>query len=509
MASTGSSGTSSEVGRVRDQVLDQVLDYPAILEALAGLHPERALLVIDGSPRDPAITGASLDSRTLRPGDLFVALPGVHAHGASFVTAALAAGAALAVVARRDQGLISAGADRSRILWVDDAAAALTALGRASRLGHRHLHVVAVTGSYGKTTTKEMIAAALGSSLRVHRTPGNFNNHLGVPITLLGLTSRHQAAVVELGMNAPGEIGALAALAAPQIGVVTGIGRAHLAGLGSREAIIAAKLELTDVLGPKGLLFIPATDPDLVAAARRKGTPLRTVSAGRPASGETADLLADQVHLDAGAGSVRFRVHGLGLTGLEVELATPARILVTPALFALGVGAHLGLEGAAMTRALAAVSLPDRRLALKRAGGVLILDDCYNANPESMAAALSTLAELGAGRRVAVLGDMRELGPHAESAHRELGERAAEVLDRLFVIGEHGATVARAARAAGMAAAAVTEARDRDELIRQVLSQLRSGDGLLVKASRALGLEAVVEAVLRARAPGAGEGRKG
>jgi UDP-N-acetylmuramoyl-tripeptide--D-alanyl-D-alanine ligase len=476
-----------------------VLDYPAILEALAGLAPEigAGVLAHPAPPvQGPPITGASLDSRSIRPGELFVALPGVHAHGARFVPSAFAAGAALAIVARRDASLVPAAADLSRLLWVDDALAALTALGRAARRRLPHLRVVAVTGSYGKTTTKEMVSAVLASSLRVHRTPGNFNNHLGVPITLLGLTARHQAAVVELGMNAPGEIGALAALAAPEIGVVTGIGRAHLAGLGTRQAIIAAKLELASVLGPNGLLVLPAGDSELKAAARRAGPRLITVASGDDASGAGADLAAEAVTVDAGG--VRFRLRGLGLDGIEVTLRTPARILVTNALLALAVGAALELDGSAAARALEAIRLPDRRLALKRAGSVLVLDDCYNANPESMAAALATLAELEVGRRIGVLGDMRELGAASGAAHRELGERAARVLDRLYLLGEEAATVAAAARAAGMPEAAVIEARDREDLTRQVLGDLRPGDGVLVKASRAVGLEAVVEAVLRA-----------
>ncbi len=451
-----------------------VLDLASILEALHFLHGERAAQVIaDRSPSGLAITGATIDSRTVRPGDLFVALPGTHAHGAAFVAQALAAGASLAVIARGDGGRVSPGADRSRILWVDDAVAALTALGSAARRRWPHLQVVAVTGSYGKTTTKEMVAAVLGGGLRVHRTPGNLNNHLGVPLTLLGLTAHHQAAVIELGMNAPGEIGALATLASPQTGVLTGVGRAHLAGLGSRQAIIAAKLELANVLGRQGLLVLPAGDPELLAAARDKGVPLRTVSADPGAHPVAADLTADSIALAPGGGEVRFRVRGLGLDGLEIELKTPSRVLVINALLALAVGAHLGVERGAMARALASVVPPERRLSLKRAGEIQVLDDCYNANPESMAAALATLADLDARRRIAVLGDMRELGSATEDAHRELGERAARVADRLLVIGEERGIVAAAARRAGMTAGTVVEAKDREELIRQVVADLR------------------------------------
>jgi UDP-N-acetylmuramoyl-tripeptide--D-alanyl-D-alanine ligase len=481
---------------------DVVLDFPAIIEALEGLAPAIGASDLEHPLAGPAITGCAIDSRTIRPGDLFVALPGAHVHGARFVAAAFAAGAVLAVVARRDESLVPAAADRSRLVWVDDAALALTALGRAARRRWPELKVVAVTGSYGKTTTKEWVAAVLGSSLRVHRTPGNFNNHLGVPITLLGLTARHQAAVIEMGMNAPGEIGALAELAAPQIGVVTGIGRAHLAGLKTRAAIIAAKLELAQALGPEGLLILAAGDLELLAAARRAGPRLCLVDAGssanattEPTAGESV-LAAKAVALDA-AGCVRFRVDGLGFDGIEVVLRAPARILVTNALLALAAGAALELDRQAMVRALGAVQLPDRRLTLKRAGSVLVLDDCYNANPESMAGALATLGDLDVHRRIAVLGDMRELGSASQASHQELGERAGAVLDRLYVIGEEAATVAQAARASGMAAAQVIQARDREELIRELIRELRPGDGVLVKASRALGLEAVVDAILR------------
>jgi UDP-N-acetylmuramoyl-tripeptide--D-alanyl-D-alanine ligase len=476
------------------------LDYPAILAALADQEPVAGAAVAASPPRARGITGASIDSRTLSPGEMFVALPGSHAHGARFLAAAFAAGAPLALVARGDEELIPAAADRTRIIWVNDARAALAALARAVRQRSAALTMVCVTGSYGKTTTKEMVAAALSSSLRVHKTPGNYNNDLGVPLTLLGLTAGHQAAVVELGMNAPGEIRSLAALAAPHIGVVTGVGRAHLAGLGSKAAIIAAKLELADFIGAGGRLVVPADDPELLAAARQKSTGLLTVSA---AASARADLVAAEVELTA-AGT-RFVARGLGLDGLAVELATPARVLIVNALLALAVGRLLDVGGARMAAALARVRLPARRLEIRRAGGIVILDDCYNANPESMAAALATLRDLEVRRRIGVLGDMRELGAASDDAHAELGTRAADSVDRLYLLGDQSPTVARSARAAGLAEVIV--ARDRAELIRELVRDLEPGDGVLVKASRALGLEAVVEAILAA--PGARERGEG
>jgi UDP-N-acetylmuramoyl-tripeptide--D-alanyl-D-alanine ligase len=337
-----------------------------------------------------------------------------------------------------------------------------------------------------------MVAAVLEPVFPVHRTPGNFNNHLGVPVTLLGLTRRHRAAVVELGMNAPGEIAALAALAAPQVGVLTGVGRAHLAGLGSRSAIISAKLELAAALGRDGRLLLPADDPELLAAARGTGTRLLTVSL----AGAAADLVAEAIRVDETG--VRFDVRGLGLDGLQVTLAVPARVLVTNALLALAAGATLAVPGPAMAAALARMKLPARRLTVRRAGPLLVLDDCYNANPESMAAALATLGALALRRRIAVLGDMRELGSFAREAHAELGARAAAIADRLYVVGDEAETVAGAAQGAGMAAGDVVVAADVPALIARLIPDLIPGDGVLVKASRALGFEAVVEALLAA-----------
>ena len=466
-----------------------LLGQTALVAALDALGAEHALAGAAGL----CVTGAALDSRVVKPGEIFFALPGAHVHGARFVAPALAAGAVLAVVARRDRELVDARADRTRIAWVEDAGAALTALGRAARAQARDLTVIAVTGSYGKTTTKEMIAAVLAASGPVHRTPGNFNNHLGVPVTLLGLTRRHRTAVIELGMNAPGEIAALAALAAPQVGVLTGVGRAHLAGLGSRAAIMAAKLELASALGPEGRLILPADDPELLQAARTTGAHLLTVGV---TPGSTADLRATAI--EVGAAGVCFLADGCGLDGLRIELAVPARVLVTNALLALAAGHLLGAPAPAMAAALASMRLPARRLNIVHAGGLVVVDDCYNANPESMAAALATLGDLAARRRIAVLGDMRELGAATPAAHAELGTRAAAVVDRLYVIGEEAETVARAARAAGLAAAAITVAPDRDALIAGVTADLQAGDSILVKASRALGLEVVVAAILAA-----------
>jgi UDP-N-acetylmuramoyl-tripeptide--D-alanyl-D-alanine ligase len=474
-----------------------VITAQRMAAVLSALHPEwggRGRETPGAGEPGAMMSGAVIDSRLVAPGELFVALPGEHTHGAKHVAAAHEAGAALALVARGDAELVPEGADLQRILWVDDVQAALTELARTVRDLLRDLVVVGITGSYGKTTTKEMAAAVLGASFAVHRTAGNLNNHLGVPLTLLRLERRHEVAVVELAMSAPGEIRTLAKLAMPEVGILTGVGRAHLAGFGgSRAGIIAAKLELAEVLGKNGTLILRADDPQVLAEARRMGTRLVTVStANPPAVG--ADLVAENIVLEADR--VRFRVRGLRLDRLEVTLPTPARILVANALLALAAGARLGVPGPAMAQALSRMTFPARRLAIHRPGGLLVLDDCYNANPESMAAALTTLADLSVERRIAVLGDMRELGSGSQLAHEELGTRAAQVASRLFVIGGEAATVAEAAIAAGMPAANVTVARDLPDLVAKVRETVRPGDGILVKASRAIGLEAVVESLL-------------
>jgi UDP-N-acetylmuramoyl-tripeptide--D-alanyl-D-alanine ligase len=476
-----------------------VLTAPAIAVALAELHPEWGGRGMPGTEEPGgAIYGATIDSRTLRPGDLFVALPGEQTHGASHAAAAIAAGAALVLMASRDRTLLAPEVDLRRVLFVDDALQGLTALGQAARALHPQLDVVCVTGSFGKTTTKDMVAAVLGTTRRVYATRGNLNNHLGVPLTLLGLTGEHQAAVIELGMSAPGEIAALATLARPRIGVLVGVGRAHLAGLGSRAAILHAKLELATALGAQGTLVLPADDSTVLNAARLTGTRLLTVSVApeRLPAATQPDLAAEAIAISPAG--VTFRVRGRGLDGLEVALPTPARVLVGNALLSLLVGSELGIAGPAMARGLAHMNFPARRLTLRRAGEILILDDCYNANPESMTAALQTLAELRVGRRLGVLGDMRELGTATRGAHEELGRQAGHVLDHLFAIGEEAVVVAEAAVAAGMPPSAVTVVQDRVALARAVVARARPGDLVLVKASRALGLEVVVEALLAA-----------
>jgi UDP-N-acetylmuramoyl-tripeptide--D-alanyl-D-alanine ligase len=500
--SPGTSAARAEAGRP-DAGSDSpggrgfVLTASRMAQALAALHPEwggRGREVPAAGEPGAAVSGAAIDSRRVAPGELFVALPGEHTHGAQHVAAAHAAGAALALVARRDAALVPETVDVQRVLWVDDAESALTELARGVRDLLRDLVVVGITGSYGKTTTKEMTAAVLGASFTVHRTPGNLNNHLGVPLTLLRLERRHEVAVIELAMSAPGEIRTLAKLAVPEIGILTGVGRAHLAGFGgSKAGVIAAKLELAEVLGKNGTLILPADDPQVLAEARRMGTRLVTVSAANPPA-VGADLIAEGAVVEADR--VHFKVRGLRLDRLEVTLPTPARILITNALLALAAGARLGIPGPAMAAALARMAFPARRLTIHRQGGLLVLDDCYNANPESMAAALATLAELRVERRIGVLGDMRELGPGTRAAHEELGTQAAQVVDQLYVIGDEAPAVAEAAIAAGMPAAAVTVAGDRAELARMVRDAARPGDGILVKASRALGLEAVVESLI-------------
>jgi UDP-N-acetylmuramoyl-tripeptide--D-alanyl-D-alanine ligase len=287
-------------------------------------------------------------------------------------------------------------------------------------------------------------------------------------------------------------------LARPRIGVLVGVGRAHLAGLGSRAAILHAKLELATALGAQGALVLPADDPTVLNAARLTGTRLLTVSVApeRLPAAIQPDLAAEAIAISPAG--VTFRVRGRGLDGLAVALPTPARVLVGNALLSLLVGSELGIAGPAMARGLAHMTFPARRLTLRRAGEILILDDCYNANPESMTAALQTLAELAVGRRLGVLGDMRELGTATRGAHEELGRQAGQVLDQLFAIGEEAGVVAEAAVAAGMPPSAVTVVQDRVALARAVVARARPGDAVLIKASRALGLEVVVEALLAA-----------
>jgi len=431
------------------------------------------------------VDGVSTDTRTLAPGSLFVALRGEKFDAHDYLAEAAAKGAIAAVVAE-------ARAAPLPLLIVKDTLPALGAIARHHRRRFE-IPVVGVTGSNGKTTTREMIASILATRGKVLRTEGNLNNEVGVPLTLFGLDAAHAAAVIELGMSHPGEIARLAAIALPQVGVVTLAAPAHLEGLGTVDAIADAKAELYQGLPAGGIAVANADDARMLRRAQESGRRMITFSS---AKGRRGDVVVLEI-VSQGVDGLRFV---LGVGNREIPVHIPALV-----------GAHNAANAAAAAAAAIALGSTDREIAsglaqVKPIGrrlrfealssGVKLVDDCYNANPTSMSAALRTLrdlAEAGQARPVAVLGDMLELGAFEDEAHRALGaEAAAAGVALLAAFGPRSRATAEAARVAGLDA---FHTEDMDALAGWARAAVRPGDVLLVKGSRGMKLERLVEAL--------------
>ena len=455
-----------------------------------------------GSPREaePSFTGCSIDSRTVSPGEIFVPLPGSNVDGHAFVAQALAAGAAASFVARgRDLGPDAARVEKP-LIEVDDPLEALQALGRHCR-ERSGIETVGVTGSNGKTTTKEMIAAVLGTSRRVHKNVGNLNNHIGVPLTLTKLTPAHDVLVMEMGMSARGEIRFLTSLARPGVGVLTNAGAAHLLQLGSVEEVALAKSELAEAIPPEGTLVLNADDPLLWPMNRNRPVHVRSYALENP----EADLRPVDLSVVA-SGGTRFTL----ADGTTVNLSLLGTHNARNALAAILVGDRFGVPRGEAARALETLRPARRRLELHTtAAGISVLDDAYNANPASLREALALLGSMEArGSRRAVLGDMLELGPDSERLHEEAG-RNVPADGWLYVAGSFAAAFERGARASGVSATRIRRFDDVDAMARAVAKDAASGDLVLVKASRGMRLERVVEALLSATPTGAPPERAG
>ena len=436
-----------------------------------------------------SIEGVSTDTRAIPAGSAFVALRGERYDGHDFLADAARSGASCAVVAR---GRAASGPPGLPLLEVDDTLAALGAVARLHRLRFS-IPVVGVTGSNGKTTTREMIAAILATRGPVLSTEGNLNNEVGVPLTLLRLLPTHTAAVIEMGMSHRGEIGRLTAIAEPRVGVVTNAFPAHLEGLGSVDGVADAKGELYRGLPADGVVVANADDPRMLHRARKSGRRVLTFSGG---SDRDADVVLLDV-LSQDPGGMRFLL-GIGTKEVEVRLPLVGEHNAVNAAAAAAAALSLGCSDREIVRGLAGVRPVGRRLRVERLpSGVLLVDDCYNANPASMRAALRTLRQLaGAGRALAALGDMLELGTAEDDLHRELGrEAAAAGLAALATFGPLARLAREAAIEAGMARSDTFHTEDPLLLVAFVRERLRPGDVLLVKGSRGMKLERLVEAL--------------
>ena len=426
----------------------------------------------------PAVLAVSTDSRKLRPGCLFVPWAGERFDGHDFIEQALAGGAAGCLCARPPAELRP---DKFYI-QVPDTRLALRDLASAYR-DRFSIPFVQITGSVGKTTTKEMLAAVLGAKLRVYKTPENFNNDIGTPLTLLGLAPEHQAAVIETGMNHFGEIRYLGEMVRPDIAVISNIGDAHVEFLGSRQGILQAKCEILENLKPEGLLVLNGDDPllDTVEA------PFRTVRCGQS---EQCQVRITELS-DHGVEGITCAV----TTEKDVyrlSVPAPGEHMAYSASMAVAVGEELGLSREEIVRGAAAYEPAGSRMRVVRLGsGRLILDDCYNANPQSVTAALEVLAKTECGRKAAVLGDMGELGALTEQAHYNMGALAAMLgVDFVVAIGEKAARIADGALESGGSAAHFAAW---GEAMPEVLAQLGPDTAMLVKASHAMHFEKIVE----------------
>ncbi len=455
---------------------------------------------------DPAtvITGVEVDSRYVRPGDLFCALPGERVDGHAFVERAFAAGAIGALVSR-DPGLgLAAG---QALLQVPDTLAGLAALARYHR-DRYPVRVVAVTGSVGKTTTKDLIASALGSSLTVLANRGNLNTDIGLPLTIFGLGLEHQVACLEMGMRGPGEITRLAALARPWAGVITNVGPVHIELLGSIEAIARAKEELLWALPRDGAAVLNGDDARVAAMADRHRSRLATVLTYGLES--PADVRATGIATTA-AGETRFTVRLGGRAASAAGLAPgdeagsftvplAGRHVVLDALAAVAAGLLFGVGLENIRRGLARPHLSAMRQQVIEAGGVRVVNDAYNAGPASMGASVDLLASMRAtrgGRAIAVLGDMLELGDLSDQAHRDLGRAVAGAgIDYLVAVGPRAKLLAEEATQAGLGPDRAFHLDSNAAAAGKVLELVRVGDTVLVKASRGMKFEEIVERVV-------------
>lgn len=422
--------------------------------------------------------GVSTDTRSLTPGALFVALRGESFDGHDFVVEALAKGAGAALVSRTVPGAACQ-------LIVEDTLIALGALAHAHR-ARLSPAVVAVTGSTGKTSTKDMIAAILSQGWRTARTPGNFNNEIGVPLSLLELDDSHQAAVVELAMRGRGQISYLAQMAQPRVGVITNIGLSHLELLGSREAIAETKAELLAALPEQGAAVLNA-DEEFFPLLRRH-SPCPVVSFGTKPE---ADVSVSGVVV-SGDGETTFTLRA-GWGEQRLSLLAGGRHHALNAAAAVAAAVAAGGDVAWIAPGLAAFRSAAMRSHIFTApGGFTVIDDSYNASPDSMRAALDLLADVPGKRKWAALGDMKELGPLSSDWHHEIGQAAGELgLTGLVTVGELARSIAQGARELDSSLASY-ETNDNETAAKWLLERIEAGDVVLVKGSRAMKMEEIV-----------------
>lgn len=469
------------------------LDYP--LDLLARVLHARLT-----GPGEARVARVSTDSRRVQPGDLFFALSGENFDAHRFVGDALAKGALGAVVTAG--GMAGQNPVAGPLLEVDDPLLALGRLGAWHR-NRFNIRMVAVTGSVGKTTTKDLIHSVLSRQWSTLKSPGNLNAEIGLPLTLLQLGPEHQAAVVEMAMRGPGQIRYLAELARPDVAVITNIGLSHMELLGSQDAIAEAKAELLDYLPSGGIAVLNGDDRYFDFLQSRVPADARCVAFSAEAasvdgvSGSYLGVGPRPQERSSEALGTRFTLRPARNQSVRwAWVPLLGRHNMRNALAAAAVGQALGVSWPRINRGLAEAEISGMRMAVHRLrDGSLLLDDAYNASsPEAMISALEVLSELDGLRKIAVFGSMLELGNASEDAHRRVGEAvAAHAPSCLVTVGEHGALIGESARAAGMSPDSIVSCRDNAAALAELRPHRRPGDVILVKGSRGMAMEAVVQ----------------
>lgn len=451
------------------------LTVSEVIQALAGR--------VTGDIPEGSITGVSTDSRQVREGELFFAIRGERFDGHDFIDDALIHGAAFTVVeSARFSAQPAQSLDR-RLIFVDDT---VSALGRLAAYHRKFMaaQVVAVVGSNGKTTTKCMIDHILAGARHGRSSPKSFNNAIGVPLTLLSATLADEYLVVEIGTNAPGEVAALSAIARPDMAVVTSIGEEHLEGLGSLDGVALEETSVFSHLTPGGAAVVNIDAPEL-----RMRLPDRNVKTVTFGAADDADLRISDVHYTAPW--LNFRINGR----FDYRLRAPGMHNAWNAAGAIAIGRRFGLDHTEIAAQLETCPLPAMRMELVELRGVTYLNDAYNANPASMATALRTLVSMvTGGRRIAVLGEMRELGAQSAALHRRVGRQLVECgIDLALFVGAGDVGYADGLREAGGNGTRWELVADTEEAAHRLNELVRPGDLVLLKASRAVGLEKVLD----------------
>ncbi len=441
------------------------------------------------------ITEAAIDSRQVIPGSLFIAIPGERVDGHDYLEEAFKRGASFALIQRdvaelyrtidlRNGTLKGAAPDLTPplCLRVDNTTSALQQIARFWRR-KLDIRVVGITGSVGKSTTKEMITEVLGARYRTLKSPGNLNNEIGLPLTILKLGAGHERAVLEMGFYVPGEIQFLCDIAQPQIGVITNVGTVHAERAGSQEAIAAGKSELVQALPEDGVAIL--NFDDIWVRQMEEKTKARVFFYGLS---HEADLWADQIE-GLGLDGIHFRLHYKGET-LHVRIPMIGRHSVHTALRAAAVGLVEGLTWEEIFEGLSQGHAQLRLVAVRSHTGALILDDTYNASPESMLAAVNLLDEMD-GRKIAVLGDMLELGPYERQGHEMVGMRVAQVAKTLLTLGPRAHMIADAARRAGMKPPNIIEFEELEPIVDWLNRNLTTSDAVLIKGSHGLRMDRI------------------